>query len=285
MRQPLVLASPDPSRAARQEVRSLTSSTPDALWSSPALKALRPDVVTCTDLRLGPDLDGCSLSVPAGARLLIVSDPETTASTLLRVLAGLSRARQGEVHLAGSADSTSEGWGRRVAYLAPNPGLHAWMTPTEALHLAGRLLGLPQEEATRRVARAMDWTRIPAAAAGGPIRRGGLSLLQRTGLAAALVGDPEVLLLDEPLRAIDEHERSSLLKLPGQRRTIVMASRYPASEAGLVAHVAYLRRGRIELIAPVTALERAELPLSHRGIVALAELKAMGSPRPGAAPA
>ncbi|MGH2380592.1 MAG: ATP-binding cassette domain-containing protein [Candidatus Limnocylindria bacterium] len=230
-------------------------------------------------------MDGCSLSVPAGARLLIVSDPEATASTLLRVLAGLSRARHGEVHLAGSADPTSDGWGRRVAYLGPTPGLHTWMTPTETLRLAGRLLGLPRDETARRVEQALDWTHISTEVAARPMRRGGLPLLQRTGLAAALVGDPEVLLLDEPLRAIDEDERSSLLKLPGRRRTIVMASRYPASEAGLVAHVAYLRRGRIELIAPVTALERAELPLSHRGIVALAELKASGTPAPGAAPA
>ena len=99
------------------------------------------------------------------------------------------------------------------------------------------------------------------------------------------MSDPEVLLLDEPLRALDAEERSRLLKLPGRRRTIVLASRYPASEAGLVGHVAYLREGRIELIAPVGALERAELPLSHRGIAALAGMKAAGMPDRPSAPA
>ncbi len=242
--------------------------------------------MTCIDLRRGRELRHCSLTVPHGARLLLVSDPETTASTLLRVLAGLSHHDGGEIQIAGSSDPTVEGWGRRVAYLGPDPGMHTWMTPVEALHLAGDLLDLPHDETARRVERALAWARIPPDAASRPMRRGGEPLQQRTGLAAMLIGDPQVLLLDEPLRALEARERLRLLRLPGRRRrTILLASRYPASEAGLVAHVAYLREGRVQLIAPVGALERAELPLSHRGIAALAEMKAAGVVARGAAPA
>ena len=241
--------------------------------------------MTCTGLRRGRELDRCSLSVPHGARLLLVSDPDATASTLLRVLAGLSRIQRGEIQIAGTSNPTAAGWGRRVAYLGPDPGMHTWMTPVEALHLAGDLLDLAPDETARRVERAIAWTRIPSAFASRPMRRGGEALQQRTGLAAALIGDPEVLLLDEPLRALEARERFRLLKLPGRRRTILLASRYPASEVGLMTHVAYLRRGRVELVAPVAALERAELPLSHRGIAALAEMKAAGVMARGAASA
>ncbi|HYI67798.1 MAG TPA: ATP-binding cassette domain-containing protein [Candidatus Limnocylindrales bacterium] len=249
------------------------------------LRVLRPAAVNCTGLRRGRELDQLSLSVPHGARLLVVSDPDATASTLLRVLAGLSRIERGEIQIAGSRSPTAEGWGRRVAYLGPNPGLHTWMTPIEALHLAGELLDLAPDETARRVERAVAWARIPSDAASRPMRRGGEPLQQRTGLAAALIGDPEVLLLDEPLRAIEERERHRLLKLPGRRRTILLASRYPASEVDLMAHVAYLREGRVELIAPVGALERAQLPLSHRGIAALAQMRAAGVLARDAAPA
>ncbi|MGI8999094.1 MAG: ABC transporter ATP-binding protein [Candidatus Limnocylindria bacterium] len=263
---------------------SPTRSTPDALWSAPALSVLRPAAITCTDLRRGRELDGCSLSVPVGARLLVVSDPDGTASTLLRALAGLSRVDSGQIRVAGLSDPGRGGWGRHVAYVGPDPGLHTWMTPIEALHLASDLLDLPSNETSRRIEHAIARVHIPAAAATRPMSRGGLALQQRTGLAAALISDPEVLLLDEPLRALDERERTRLLTLPGQRRTILLASRYPATESGLVAHVAFLRDGRVQIFVPVDALERAGLPQSHRGIVALAEMHATRAPTRGAAP-
>jgi ABC-type multidrug transport system ATPase subunit len=254
----------------------LTSSTPDALWSAPSLRLLRPAAVLCTELSRGRDLERCSLSVPAGGRLLIVSDPDSSASTLLRVLAGLSRADHGRYRIAGATEPGPHGWGRRVSYLGPNPGLHTWMTPSEALHLAADLLDLPAPGRERSIERAAGWAGITAADMGQPMSRGGIALQQRTALATALIGDPEVVLLDEPLRALDSEERHRLLRLPGRRRTVLLASRYPASEVGLAAHVVYLAAGRVELIAPVAELEAAGLSLSHRGIEALAAMRAAG---------
>ena len=250
---------------------SLTSSTPDALWSALSLRVLRPAAVTCVDLRRGRDLVGCSLSVPAGARLLLVSDPDASASTLLRVLAGLSRAEHGTIRIAGSAEPSARGWGRRVAYVGPEPGLYAWMTPTEALRLSGDLLGLSRAEAVRRAERAIDWTSIPRPSLDRPMARGGPALLQRTALAAALIGEPAVLLLDEPLRAIDASERAGLLRPPGKRLTVLIASRSPAGEEGVVDHVAYLRNGKVALVSSVASLASAGLPLTREGIAALAD--------------
>jgi len=215
--------------------------------------------------------------VPAGGRLLLVSDPDSSASTLLRLLAGLSRADHGRIRIAGSSDPGSAGWGRRVTYLGPHPGLHTWMTPLEALRLAADLINLAPADRGRRIERAAAWARIPPAALAQPMSRGGVALQQRTGLVAALIGDPEVVLLDEPLRALDSDERRRLLRLPGRRRTVLLASRYPASEVGLAAHVVYLSAGRVELIAPVAELEAAGLSLSHRGIEALAAMRAAGA--------
>jgi ABC-2 type transport system ATP-binding protein len=145
------------------------------------------------------------------------------------------------------------------------------MTPREALALSARLADVPRDEARIRTERALTWAGIRPAAADRAVRHGGPPLVQRTGLAAALIGDPEVLLLDEPMRALDTLERTRLLSLPGPRHTIVLASRYPASEAGLISHVALLRNGRIALVAPVGELEGAGLPLSLRGITKLAD--------------
>lgn len=212
-------------------------------------------------------------------RLLVVSEPAASASALVRVLAGLSPPDHGRVEIAGLADPSRDGWGRRIAHLGPEPGIHAWMTPREALTLAAGLLELARAESARRIGRALAWARIPPEAVDRPVRRGGPPLLQRTGLAAALIADPEVLLLDEPLRALETHERARLLRLPGRRRTIVLASRYPASEEGLASHVALLREGKVELMARIADLETAGLPLSMQGIAALADGRAAVAPR------
>ena len=212
-------------------------------------------------------------------RLLVVSEPAASASALVRVLAGLSPPDRGRVEIAGLVDSSPDGWGRRIAHLGPEPGIHAWMTPREALTLAAGLLELPRAESARRIGGALAWARIPPEAVDRPVHRGGPPLLQRTGLAAALIADPEVLLLDEPLRALETHERARLLRLPGRRRTIVLASRYPASEAGFASHVALLREGRVALMARIADLETAGLPLSMRGIGALADSRAAAAPR------
>ena len=218
-------------------------------------------------------------------RLLVVSEPEASASSLLRVLAGLSRPSRGRVEIAGLSDGSTAGWARRVAYLGPEPGIHRWMTPREALTLAAGLLQVPVSDTASRIERALAWARIPPDAIDRPVGRGGPPLLQRTGFAAALIGDPEVLLLDEPLRALESHERSRLLRLPGPRRTILLASRYPASEDGLASHVAFLRHGRLALLAPIADLEAAGQPLSMRGIATLAAQRSGASPAGGPAAA
>ena len=87
-----------------------------------------------------------------------------------------------------------------------------------------------------------------------------------------MVGRPEVLLLDEPLRSLDPEERSALLRAVPQRTTVLLASRLPASETGIVNQVVLLRAGRLALHARVTELERRGLPLSMRGLEALAGL-------------
>jgi ABC-type multidrug transport system ATPase subunit len=93
-----------------------------------------------------------------------------------------------------------------------------------------------------------------------------------------MLGDPEVLLLDEPLRAVDDAERRRLLDIPGRRRTMLMVSRFPASEEGLVDEVALIRDGRLAVHARVGELAEHDLTLSTHGILALADLRASGPP-------
>jgi ABC-type multidrug transport system ATPase subunit len=261
------------------EVRPLTSSTPDALWASRSVRTLKPAAVVCEGVsrrqRGRPLLVDLTLVVGVGARLLVVSSPEQSASMLLRILAGLSRRHSGIVRLAGVArpDSSAAGWARRVGYVGPETGIYPWMTPREVLDLAGRIAEYDPPEIRRRIDQVAERYGIGATLE-QPIRRGGEPLAQRVALASAMLTEPEVLLLDEPLRAVDPEERARLLTIPGSRRTVVIASRYPASESGLVNQVAFLRDGRLIVHVPMDELDKRGLALSQRGIDAFIELAA-----------
>jgi ABC-type multidrug transport system ATPase subunit len=283
-----VLDWPPAGPAATSEVRPLTSSTPDALWASRSVRLLHPAAVTCAGVkrRVGRQqlLDGLDLSVSVGARLLLVSHPAASASLLLRVLAGLVRPSAGRYRLAGleRSDASPRGWARRVAYVGPESAMYAWMSPRESLELSGRLAGYDRADARRRAEAMAERFRL-GPGLDRPIGRSGAALAQRTALAAAMVTDPEVLLLDEPLRSCEPDERRRLLQLPGQRLTVLLASHLPTGETGLVNQIALIRDGRLALHARTADLERAGLPLSIRGVDQLAELRTQGR-APAAAP-
>jgi ABC-2 type transport system ATP-binding protein len=252
------------------------------------VRLLRPAAIEVRGLRTGSGwrrsgrgagLRGIDLAVPVGARLLLVGQPESAASLLLRVLAGLARPAAGTIALAGVpwTDDSPNGWRRRVAYVPASPAIYGWLSPVEALFLAADLAGMGRADAEWRVDELVEHLRLGGDATRS-MRRGGPAVLERTALGAALLGEPEVLLLDEPLRALDPAERRRLLGLSRKRVTVVIASRYPASEEGIVDQVALIRDGRVALHAAVEELTAAALPLNVRGIAALADAAASTHP-------
>jgi ABC-type multidrug transport system ATPase subunit len=258
-------------------------STPDALWSSPAAGRLRPVAIQIDGLarRIGgePLLDGVDLAVPAGARVLMSGEVPESPSLLLRIMAGLARPDRGKVVVAGLLRDAAipEGWARRVGFVGSDPGIPLWMTPAESLQLAARLAGIDGPQRDRSIDEALQRFQL-GAIRDRPLRHAGRIVAERTALAAALLPDPEVLLLDEPLRAHAPPDRLRMLQIPGERRTVLIASRYPAQEGGVVDRVVLIRDGRIALHAPVSELDAQRLPLSLRGMTALADLVAMGGP-------
>jgi ABC-2 type transport system ATP-binding protein len=145
------------------------------------------------------------------------------------------------------------------------------MTPAECLQLAARLSGMDGPQRDRQIEELLQRFQL-GAIRDRPLRHVGRIIAERTALAAALLPDPEVLLLDEPLRAHAPPDRLRLLRIPGEHRTVLIASRFPAQEGGLVDRVVLIRDGRMALDAPITELDVQRLPLSLRGMTALADL-------------
>lgn len=131
-------------------------------------------------------------------------------STMLRMLAGLLHPDAGQIRLAGMPAGSD----RRAAigYLPQYPAFYAWMTGREYLQFAGRLSGLKRREAVRRAAELLESVGLQEAA---NRRIGGYSggMRQRLGLAQAVMHRPRLLILDEPVSALDPIGRREVLDL------------------------------------------------------------------------
>jgi ABC-2 type transport system ATP-binding protein len=169
-------------------------------------------------------LDHLDLEVPRAACLGIVGESGAGKSVAMRLLAGLARPTSGVVTLAGASLGSRRSLAARgkLGVLDQEPSLYDWMTGRELLAFTADLLGIGRSEAPIRIDTTLDRVGL-AEAADRKIDDYPLALRQRLGLAQALVGDPDVLLLDEPLGWLDASGRDEMLALlRGLRGTLTM---------------------------------------------------------------
>ncbi len=120
-------------------------------------------------------------------------------STTLRVIVGLTPATSGGATVSGRRFSELPNPGREVGVLLDASAQHTGRTGREILTLAQRTMGLPSS----RVGEMLDLVSLTEHEAGRRVRHYSLGMRQRLGIAAALIGDPEVLVLDEPANGLD----------------------------------------------------------------------------------
>lgn len=167
-------------------------------------------------------------------------------TTLLGILAGLRKPTSGQVELAVER--------QRIALLPDTPSFDPWLTGREVLSLARRLTA-PQGPAAR-VDQVLEEAGLGAAA---DRRVGGYSrgMLQRLGIAATVVGEPALLLLDEPASALDPGGRREVLDLIGRlrgRATVIVSSHILGDVEEVADRVGILREGRLLFQGPVQEL-------------------------------
>jgi NitT/TauT family transport system ATP-binding protein len=154
-------------------------------------------------------LDQLSLDVPAGSFSVVIGPNGCGKSTLLRLIAGLVMPEAGTVTLgAGEAARSPRAGDGRVGLAFQQPRLVPWLSTLENVALPLSLAGAPEREQRERARAALAQVGLDDAADLRPRELSG-GMAQRAGLARALIGDPPILLLDEPFSALDALTREA----------------------------------------------------------------------------
>jgi ABC-2 type transport system ATP-binding protein len=168
---------------------------------------------------------------------------------------GLLRPTKGKVRLFGHDPAAREAL-NLVGYLPELPYFYSHLTPAEALRFYGRLSGLPEVELDQRIARTLERVGLARRSAQrvGEFSKG---LRQRLGLAQALLHDPKLLILDEPVSGLDpiaiKEMRDLLRGLREDGKSVFLSSHSISEVENLCDRVAILQRGRL-----VKLVERSE---------------------------
>ncbi len=182
-------------------------------------------------------LDGVDLHVPRGSVYGLVGPNGSGKTTLFSILAGLRRATAGEVEV--NADRS------RIALVPDTPQFDPWLTAWECVDLARHLTAPHLGSEAVDVALARTGLTEAAHRRNGGFSRG---MLQRLGLATAVVSDPELLILDEPCSALDPAGRREVLDLVAGFRgsaTVLFSSHILADVQEVCDTVGVLRKGRL----------------------------------------
>jgi spermidine/putrescine transport system ATP-binding protein len=147
-------------------------------------------------------LDDVSLDVADGSFMVLLGPSGCGKTTLLRCIAGLESPDSGEILLRGERIDTVPVWKRRVNTVFQSYALFPHMTVAQNIAFGLQMDRLPKAEITRKVEESLELVRLGALGARRPQQLSG-GQQQRVALARALAKEPEVLLLDEPLSALD----------------------------------------------------------------------------------
>jgi ABC-2 type transport system ATP-binding protein len=209
-----------------------------------------------------------SFCVPAGQVTGFLGPNGSGKTTTLRMALGLVRPTAGQVLIGGVPYGQLAQPRRSVGALLDVAGFHPGRRARDHLRVLAAAASLPDA----RVEDILDQVGL-AEAAGRRVRQFSLGMRQRLGIGAALLGDPQVLLLDEPANGLDPAGvswlRGLLRSLAAEGRTVLVASHVLSEVAQTVDHVVIVSSGRLRFAGPLgeigdtsAALESAFLSLT-----------------------
>ncbi len=171
-------------------------------------------------------LDDLNLEVCEGEVFGYLGPNGAGQTTTLKLLMGLIHPTAGRAWILGR-DVSDVGVNAQVGFLPENPSFYDYLTGTEFLHFYGELFDIPYRERSRRVEELLDVVGL-SKAGGLQLRKYSKGMLQRIGLAQALINDPRVVVLDEPMSGLDpvgrKEVRDLILDLKSRGKTVFFST-------------------------------------------------------------
>lgn len=205
-------------------------------------------------------LNGLTMKVPKGAIYGFVGKNGAGKTTLIRLICGLQEPTEGEYTLYGIGNQQKEiaKSRRRMGAVVETPSIYLELTAEENLKQQYRILGLPSFEGINKLLKLVGLETTGKKKA----KNFSLGMRQRLGIAVALAGDPDFLVLDEPINGLDPQGiveiRELILKLNQEYRITVLISSHILDElARLATHFGFIDKGQIVKEISAKELEAA----------------------------
>lgn len=206
-------------------------------------------------------LDGLSLTVEGGEIFGFLGANGAGKTTTLKLLMRLIYPSAGRARIMGR-DINDVRMHARIGYLPENPYFYDYLTARELLEYFAEMFGYGKTERRRRAASLLERVHLDEKSWDKQLRKFSKGMLQRVGLAQALVNDPEIIFLDEPMSGLDpvgrRQVRDLIASLRAQGKTVFMCSHILSDIEVLCDRVGVMRRGRLGEMGRLEDLRRGE---------------------------
>jgi ABC-2 type transport system ATP-binding protein len=205
-------------------------------------------------------LNALSLEIPLGGVFGLLGPNGAGKSTTLKILLNLLTPTSGRAEVLGRPPGDRHAH-RRLGFLPENPTFYDYLTGEELVTYFAGLFGYRKEDCRQRASRALDRVGLGAERR-RPIRQYSKGMVQRVGLAQALVNDSDLVILDEPMSGLDplgrRDVREIILSLRDEGRTILFSSHILSDAESLCNRVGILSKGRLVAAGALTDLIAGE---------------------------
>lgn len=203
---------------------------------------------------------GIDFTVKQGEIFGLLGPNGAGKTTTIKMVLGLIYPSVGKISLFGRPPGDLEAT-KRMGYMPENPYIYQYLRPTEFLDLCGRLLGMDRAKREKRAGELIEQVGL-SHAADRPIGKFSKGMMQRIGLAQALLNDPELLILDEPMSGLDpigrKEVRDVLMEERRRGKTLIFTSHILSDVEMLCDRVVILQNGKVTSRGTLDELLHAE---------------------------